>query len=138
LQLCADGGYQLRIRSLRGTPNYGPRQPEYTDGGRDEDGAPEPVATTDGPTLRSRGLAVRRRGASPSNRLGVAVRVVWPTGDGSGGVAEWAGLERGQEGYIVSLWVVAGLRVATACWPVACAGPDHSTRAYIAAETWPA
>jgi hypothetical protein len=26
LQLCADGGYQLRIRSLEGTPNYGPRQ----------------------------------------------------------------------------------------------------------------
>jgi hypothetical protein len=24
LQLCADGGYQLRIRSLEGTPNYGP------------------------------------------------------------------------------------------------------------------
>jgi hypothetical protein len=26
LQLCADGGYQLRIRRLEGTPNYGPRQ----------------------------------------------------------------------------------------------------------------
>jgi hypothetical protein len=26
LQLCADGGYQLRIRSLEGTPNYCPRQ----------------------------------------------------------------------------------------------------------------
>jgi hypothetical protein len=26
LQLCADGGYQLRIRSLEGTLNYGPRQ----------------------------------------------------------------------------------------------------------------
>jgi hypothetical protein len=26
LQLHADGGYQLRIRSLEGTPNYGPRQ----------------------------------------------------------------------------------------------------------------
>jgi hypothetical protein len=26
LQLCVDGGYQLRIRSLEGTPNYGPRQ----------------------------------------------------------------------------------------------------------------
>jgi hypothetical protein len=26
LQLCADGGYQLRFRSLGGTPNYGPRQ----------------------------------------------------------------------------------------------------------------
>jgi hypothetical protein len=26
LQLCADGGYQLRIRSLEGTPNYGHRQ----------------------------------------------------------------------------------------------------------------
>jgi hypothetical protein len=26
LQLYADGGYQLRIRSLEGTPNYGPRQ----------------------------------------------------------------------------------------------------------------
>jgi hypothetical protein len=24
-QLYADGGYQLRIRSLEGTPNYGPR-----------------------------------------------------------------------------------------------------------------
>jgi hypothetical protein len=24
LQLYADGGYQLRIRSLEGTPNYGP------------------------------------------------------------------------------------------------------------------
>jgi hypothetical protein len=24
LQLCADGGYQLRFRSLEGTPNYGP------------------------------------------------------------------------------------------------------------------
>jgi hypothetical protein len=29
LQLCADGGYQLRFRSLGGTPNYGPRQEEY-------------------------------------------------------------------------------------------------------------
>jgi hypothetical protein len=28
LQLCADGGYQLRFRSLEGTPNYGPRQAE--------------------------------------------------------------------------------------------------------------
>jgi hypothetical protein len=27
LQLCADGGYQLRFRGLEGTPNYGPRQP---------------------------------------------------------------------------------------------------------------
>jgi hypothetical protein len=26
LQLYADGGYQLRIRSLEGSPNYGPRQ----------------------------------------------------------------------------------------------------------------
>jgi hypothetical protein len=26
VQLCADGGYQLRIRRLGGTPNYGPRQ----------------------------------------------------------------------------------------------------------------
>jgi hypothetical protein len=26
LQLYADGGYQLRIRSLEGTPNYGLRQ----------------------------------------------------------------------------------------------------------------
>jgi hypothetical protein len=26
LQVYADGGYQLRIRSLEGTPNYGPRQ----------------------------------------------------------------------------------------------------------------
>jgi hypothetical protein len=26
LQLYADGGYQLRIRRLEGTPNYGPRQ----------------------------------------------------------------------------------------------------------------
>jgi hypothetical protein len=26
LQLCADGDYQLRFRSLEGTPNYGPRQ----------------------------------------------------------------------------------------------------------------
>jgi hypothetical protein len=26
LQLYADGGYQLRFRSLEGTPNYGPRQ----------------------------------------------------------------------------------------------------------------
>jgi hypothetical protein len=25
LQLCADGGYQLRFRGLEGTPNYGPR-----------------------------------------------------------------------------------------------------------------
>jgi hypothetical protein len=25
LQLCADGGYQLRFRNLEGTPNYGPR-----------------------------------------------------------------------------------------------------------------
>jgi hypothetical protein len=25
LQLCADGGYQLRFRSLEGNPNYGPR-----------------------------------------------------------------------------------------------------------------
>jgi hypothetical protein len=30
LQLCADGGYQLRIRSLEGTPNYGPRQLWYS------------------------------------------------------------------------------------------------------------
>jgi hypothetical protein len=29
LQLCADGGYQLRFRSLGGTPNYGPRQVLY-------------------------------------------------------------------------------------------------------------
>jgi hypothetical protein len=29
LQLCVDGGYQLRSRSLEGTPNYGPRQPCY-------------------------------------------------------------------------------------------------------------
>jgi hypothetical protein len=29
LQLCADGGYQLRFRSLGGTPNYGPRQLVY-------------------------------------------------------------------------------------------------------------
>jgi hypothetical protein len=26
LQVYADGGYQLRIRRLEGTPNYGPRQ----------------------------------------------------------------------------------------------------------------
>jgi hypothetical protein len=26
LQLYTDGGYQLRIRRLEGTPNYGPRQ----------------------------------------------------------------------------------------------------------------
>ena len=26
MQLYADGGYQLRIRRLEGTPNYGPRQ----------------------------------------------------------------------------------------------------------------
>jgi hypothetical protein len=26
LQLYVDGGYQLRIRRLEGTPNYGPRQ----------------------------------------------------------------------------------------------------------------
>jgi hypothetical protein len=26
LQLCADGGYQLRFWGLEGTPNYGPRQ----------------------------------------------------------------------------------------------------------------
>jgi hypothetical protein len=26
LQLCADGGYQLRFRGHEGTPNYGPRQ----------------------------------------------------------------------------------------------------------------
>jgi hypothetical protein len=29
LQLYADGGYQLRIRRLEGTPNYGPRQALY-------------------------------------------------------------------------------------------------------------
>jgi hypothetical protein len=29
LQLYADGGYQLRIRSLEGTPNYGPRQYQF-------------------------------------------------------------------------------------------------------------
>jgi hypothetical protein len=29
LQLCADGGYQLRIRSLEGTPSYGPRQRNF-------------------------------------------------------------------------------------------------------------
>jgi hypothetical protein len=29
LQLYADGGYQLRIRSLEGTPNYGPRHVDY-------------------------------------------------------------------------------------------------------------
>jgi hypothetical protein len=27
VQLYADGGYQLRIRRLEGTPNYGPRHP---------------------------------------------------------------------------------------------------------------
>jgi hypothetical protein len=32
LQLCADGGYQLRIRSLEGTPNYGPRQVDSDEG----------------------------------------------------------------------------------------------------------
>jgi hypothetical protein len=31
LQLYADGGYQLRIRSLEGTPNYGPRQEPFAD-----------------------------------------------------------------------------------------------------------
>jgi hypothetical protein len=30
LQLCANGGYQLRFRDLEGTPNYGPRQVYYT------------------------------------------------------------------------------------------------------------
>jgi hypothetical protein len=30
LQLYADGGYQLRIRRLEGTPNYGPRQKAYS------------------------------------------------------------------------------------------------------------
>jgi transposase InsO family protein len=30
LQLYADGGYQLRIRRLEGTPNYGPRQQDKT------------------------------------------------------------------------------------------------------------
>jgi hypothetical protein len=30
LQLYADGGYQLRIRRLEGTPNYGPRHMGYT------------------------------------------------------------------------------------------------------------
>jgi hypothetical protein len=30
LQLCADGGYQLRIRSLDGTPNYGPRHHRFS------------------------------------------------------------------------------------------------------------
>jgi hypothetical protein len=29
LQLYADGGYQLRIRRLEGTPNYGPRQASF-------------------------------------------------------------------------------------------------------------
>jgi hypothetical protein len=29
LQLYADGGYQLRIRRLEGTPNYGPRHWPY-------------------------------------------------------------------------------------------------------------
>jgi hypothetical protein len=38
LQLCADGGYQLRFRSLEGTPNYGPRQvPSVGDKDYDED-----------------------------------------------------------------------------------------------------
>jgi hypothetical protein len=31
LQLYADGGYQLRIRRLEGTPNYGPRHISTTD-----------------------------------------------------------------------------------------------------------
>jgi hypothetical protein len=31
LQLCADGGYQLRFRSLEGTPNYGPRQLPFSE-----------------------------------------------------------------------------------------------------------
>jgi hypothetical protein len=30
LQLYADGGYQLRIRRLEGTPNYGPRHMSKT------------------------------------------------------------------------------------------------------------
>jgi hypothetical protein len=30
LQLYADGGYQLRIRRLEGTPNYGPRQSTHS------------------------------------------------------------------------------------------------------------
>jgi hypothetical protein len=29
LQLYADGGYQLRIRRLEGTPNYGPDTRDY-------------------------------------------------------------------------------------------------------------
>jgi hypothetical protein len=29
LQLCADGGLPAEIRSLEGTPNYGPRQDTY-------------------------------------------------------------------------------------------------------------
>jgi hypothetical protein len=41
LQLCADGGYQLRFWSLGGTPNYGPRQ-QYTGGCMDDE--PEPTA----------------------------------------------------------------------------------------------
>jgi hypothetical protein len=32
LQLYADGGYQLRIRRLEGTPNYGPRQYQSPEG----------------------------------------------------------------------------------------------------------
>jgi hypothetical protein len=31
LQLHADGGYQLRIRRLEGTPNYGPRHHDFAD-----------------------------------------------------------------------------------------------------------
>jgi hypothetical protein len=36
LQLYADGGYQLRIRRLEGTPNYGPRQEGRTEIGEGE------------------------------------------------------------------------------------------------------
>jgi hypothetical protein len=41
LQLYADGGYQLRIRSLEGTPNYGPRQGPT----RQQEESPEKVWT---------------------------------------------------------------------------------------------
>jgi hypothetical protein len=52
LQLYADGGYQLRIRSLEGTPNYGPRQnlmqssPPPPSAGRHASVGPHSMVTT--------------------------------------------------------------------------------------------
>ena len=66
LQLCADGGYQLRFRSLEGTPNYGPRQ-KYTQdllkrfGMKDAKPAKTPMGTDGHTDLNKGGKSVDQK-----------------------------------------------------------------------------